>query len=661
MNRLADQSSPYLAQHKDNPVDWWPWCEEALGFAQSSQRPIFLSVGYSSCHWCHVMAHESFENPETAQFLNDNFVAIKVDREERPDVDAIYMEAVQAMTGSGGWPMTVFLLPDGSPFYGGTYFPPTARAGLPGFMDLLIAISDAWRERRPQIILQSQQLKAALEERTHFGSQSTTFDLNSGTDQLARAAEVLLANHDPHWGGFGGAPKFPQANLIELLFHHYLVEKSASSLAAASLTLDSMISGGMYDHIGGGFARYSVDSQWTIPHFEKMLYDQAQLTRIYTIGWSITGNENWRQVVAETVEYVLRDLSAPGEALFSSQDADSQGEEGRYYTFEKPEIEEMLGQQAQIFMEHYGMGPHGNFQGRHLPVLMRRGDLQRDPRLEFMRQKVLSQRQKRIPPALDDKVILEWNAMFISALAQAGFTFGRDDWIDESRRLMQLIESRHHLEGRWMRIWRRGSLAQKAFAADYAQLIDAYTRLYESCGDRQYLIKAEQCAKDLRRLFEDTGEGGFYTTASDQEHLFHRTKDLLDGAIPSANSVAARSLARLAKFTDDHALRSCSKKILDLAGNALSNHPNAFPLLVQTARLLGNQSWEIVIPGFEETLIGAIRGRWIPDAIFAFGEPLPSPLWHGRVKPMAYLCRGFSCLQPISDPSELAQALDSLI
>lgn len=660
MNHLENQSSPYLAQHKNNPVDWWPWCKDAFDLALAKDLPIFLSIGYASCHWCHVMAHESFEDPGTAELLNKGFISIKVDREERPDVDALYMEAVQAITGSGGWPMSIFMTADGRPFFAGTYFPPSEGRGLPSFKAVLNAMSNAWINQRAEVENQALQIANAITARTQIPTSGIALKLSDGPDYLANGAANLLQSFDPRWGGFGHAPKFPQAHLIELLVNYYLKSKSLPALEAVTTTLDAMASGGIYDHLGGGFSRYSVDNEWLVPHFEKMLYDQAQLAKAYTIGWAVTKNPNWKQVVRETIEYTLRDLHGHNTGLFSSQDADSEGVEGKYYLFRPEEIIEVLGQPAGEFIKYYGVTQRGNFEGSNILHRPIRGDLIRTPAIEKSREVLLRSRYQRVPPGLDDKVILEWNAMFIATLAQAGFIFKDHYWIDKAESLLATLESRMYLNGRWMRIWQGNKVTQPAFAGDYAQLIDAYTRTYEATGKPHYILKATRCANELIELFQDTDDGGFFTTGSDQERLLVRTKEIFDGAIPSSNSIAARSLARLGILTDNRPFMDAASRVINLVGDTITSHPSAFPVLVQTMTLLSQGSQEIVIPGFNDPLVDVLRGRWLPDAVSAFGEKFESPLWLDRKEGLAYICKGFSCLEPIAEPQKLALALDSL-
>ncbi|NNN20167.1 MAG: thioredoxin domain-containing protein [Acidimicrobiaceae bacterium] len=661
MNHLANQSSPYLAQHKDNPVDWWPWCTEAFDLARSLDKPIFLSVGYASCHWCHVMAHESFEDDATASYLNDHFVSIKVDREERPDVDALYMEAVQALTGSGGWPMSVFLTPTARPFYGGTYFPPRQIGGRTSFTAVLSALHDAWINRRNEVEQQADKVTSAISMRTKVENSGFNIDIERESDFLEASATLLLKNSDSRWGGFGSQPKFPQTIFIEILLNFYLKSGSSQILEAVKTTLDAMCSGGIYDHLGGGFSRYSVDEKWLVPHFEKMLYDQAKLAAIYSIGWSITKNPNWKQVASETIDYVLRDLHLPGQGLFSSQDADSEGKEGKYYLFSASELEEILGGKTEAFMKYYGATDKGNLEGSNILFRPDRGDLIRSPELEQARQRVFEARRQRVPPGLDDKVILEWNAMFISTLAQIGFMLDRTDWIAKSESLMHFLEDNMRSGERWMRIWHRSKLSQPAFASDYANLVDAYTRIYEATGKSKYLADAELAAHQLLKLFEDKENGGFFTTGVDQEQLIVRTKDLFDGVLPSTNSVAAKSLARLNKLTDITEFRNAATRVVELLAEGIASHPSAFPGLIETMSLLNSDSQEIVIPGDQPQLVGELKGRWLPDAVTAFGEGYTSPLWTGRQSGFAYICRGFSCLAPISTPNEFSDALDSLL
>jgi uncharacterized protein YyaL (SSP411 family) len=657
MNRLADETSPYLRQHADNPVDWYAWGDDAFAAARLRDVPILLSVGYSACHWCHVMAHESFEDPAVAAVMNELFVNVKVDREERPDVDAVYMEAVQAMTGHGGWPMTVFLAPDGRPFFGGTYFPPTARHGLPGFVDLLRAVDDAWRTRREELLGQADQLTAELGR----AALLTAGDDASlpGVDALQGAYTQLSASFDREWGGFGRAPKFPQTDNVELLLRSYAHNSSDTTLEMVTTTLDAMASGGMYDHVGGGFHRYSVDAFWMVPHFEKMLYDQAQLVRAYLHGWQVTGRDAWLQVVSETIGYVLRDLRDDAGGFYSAEDADSEGEEGRFYVWRIEELLDVAGDAAAAW---YGATKSGNFEGRnilHRPV---RGDLVRPPEVESARRRLFDAREQRVRPGLDDKVLTEWNALMISALAEAGAAAGRSEWIDaaESCASFLLSSLRRQSDGRWLRSWQSsGGARVLAYAADHAALVDAFTRLYEATGRARWIDAACDTADALLTLFWDAERGGVFTTGHDAERLVTRAKDVLDNATPSANSMAAVGLLRLAALTGRDDYRSRGDDVLRLLSAPLERHPSAFSHLLGAVDFVTSGAREIVVAGDRRDLVDVVQRAFTPGAVLAWGERWPSPLWDGRVDGNAYVCEHFACRAPVSTPGDLVSALSS--
>lgn len=659
-NRLAGQTSPYLRQHAGNPVDWWPWSPAAFAEAQRRDVPVLLSVGYAACHWCHVMAHESFENTDTARYLNRHFVSIKVDREERPDVDSIYMEAVQAMSGSGGWPLNVFIFPDGRPFYGGTYFPPNQRGGMPSFISVLQSIVSAWNNSRNELLEHAEILKNAIAERTESTPSPFEKLLENRNKLREVAVSRLMSNFDGINGGFGSAPKFPQPMILELLLAYQLRTGSAEILGSVVKTLEAMSRGGIYDHLGGGFARYSVDSRWQIPHFEKMLYDQAQLAKIYGIAWTLTGNYHFRAVATETIDYVLRDLHKLDEGVFSSQDADSEGIEGKYYTFQLSEVENLLEGDAGKIIDRYEITRSGNFEGSNILHVRDTVPTEVPSQMRPLLNKLLEARYLRVPPGLDDKVILEWNAIFIATLAQLGFIFDKNEWIQKAESLLQFLEGNLLIQGRWMRIWHQGKAFQPAFAADYGQLINAYTRVGEASGKAEYILKAKKWAQELIRLFEDRSEGGLFTTGEDQEQLVVRTKDYFDSAIPSANSIGALALARLGKLTDDSSFQRSAEKIAANTGELLLKYPNAFPVLLLTIPFLTADATEIVIPGENRALLDVIRGKWLPNSVLAHGQSFDSPLWHSRNEGLAYLCRGFVCLEPISMPTTLSNALDSL-
>ncbi|MDQ3643583.1 MAG: thioredoxin domain-containing protein, partial [Actinomycetota bacterium] len=575
MNRLADETSPYLQQHKDNPVDWYPWGDEAFARAKDEDKPILLSIGYAACHWCHVMAHESFEDPEAAAVMNELFVNVKVDREERPDVDAIYMEAVQALSGHGGWPMTVFLTPDGRPYFGGTYYPKTSRHGLPSFTEVCRAMAQVWAERRDDALTQAGELTAALGRAAEITPTGAPLP---GPEALVSARNTLLSRFDNRWGGFGPAPKFPQPDLLELLLRAHARDGNADTLAMVTVTLDAMAAGGMYDHLGGGFSRYSTDPQWLVPHFEKMLTDQALLTAAYLHTWQVTGEDRYRQVMAETIDYVRRDLRHPEGGFFSSEDADSEGVEGKFYVWSEAELRELLGDRADEAIAWWGVTPGGNFEGSnilHRPV---RGELARSAAVEEARAILFEAREKRVRPGLDDKVLTEWNGLFIAALAQAGAAMGRDDWLADARLAAEfLLANLRRPDGRWLRAWQGGKPGRHlAFAADYAAVVDAFTRLAEATGQARWIAEARTAADAMLELFWDDGAGGLFTNGSDAEALITRSKDLIDNAVPSANGNAAQALLRLGALVGEGYYTQRGEDILRLLAGMAGQHPTAF-------------------------------------------------------------------------------------
>jgi uncharacterized protein len=563
-NRLAQETSPYLRQHADNPVHWYPWGPDAFAAAKERDVPILLSVGYSACHWCHVMAHECFEDGEVAEVMNRLFVNVKVDREERPDVDAIYMEAVQAMTGRGGWPMTVFLAPDGRPFYGGTYFP------KPQFLQLMAAVDDVWRTRPEDVNQNLEALMSAL-RRTSSLTPTATYDadelLNSAVQALGRA-------FDPHWGGFGAAPKFPNTMSIDLVLRSHVHHPSEAAETVATTTLDAMAAGGIYDHIGGGFARYSTDERWLVPHFEKMLYDQALLVRVYLHGHLVFRHDRWAQVVEETIGYVLRDMTHPDGGFFSAEDADSpdehgHGHEGLFHTWTPDEVRVVLGPDAPIALDWYDITDGGNFEGRSIPHRSaHRHDLLRPDDVERVRAHLFEARAQRSRPGLDDKVLTEWNALMLSSLAEAAAALDRPDWLEAAVRNGEfLLANLRRTDGRWYRSWQADGTPPArhlALAADHAALVDAFTRLAEATGRARWITAACEVADTLLDHFWDTEAGGLFTTADDGEHLVVRQKDLMDDATPSANSTAAMALVRLGALTGEQRYANHADRILQL-------------------------------------------------------------------------------------------------
>jgi uncharacterized protein YyaL (SSP411 family) len=656
VNRLSEETSPYLRQHRDNPVDWYPWGEEAFARARLLDRPILLSVGYSACHWCHVMAHESFEHEPTAAVMNELFVNVKVDREERPDVDAVYMDAVQAVAGQGGWPMTVFLTPDGRPFFGGTYFPRDRLVAL------LHQVATAWREQRGALERDADQLADAIRAgaRMTVGTVPTGGTTGLSPSLLRGGADALRHAFDPEWGGFGRAPKFPQPTMVELLLR--LGARSGEDvLPMVTTTLDAMASGGIYDHLGGGFARYATDRTWLVPHFEKMLYDNALLLRLYLHGWQVTGADRYRQVVEETAAYVLGPpMRSPLGGIHSAEDADSEGVEGKFYVWSSAEVAAVGGAAA---ADWYGVTQGGNWEGAnilHRPV---RGDLLRSDDVEQARLRLFEARRRRPRPGLDDKVVTEWNAMAVAALAEAGAACGRTDWTEAAGEVAGfLLGSLRSPSGRWLRAWQGGRAGRNlAVAVDHAWLVEAFTRLAEATGRAAWVEQARSAADDLLRLFWDDEEGGLFTTGSDAERLIVRAKDTYDGATPSANSVAAVALARLGALTGEERYTGAAGAICGLLEPMMARHPLACTNLLTAADLLIGGITEVAVTGGREDLVAAVQSTYLPSTVLAWGEPYLSPLWDGRAGPdasgLAFVCRNYACLAPVDERHSLLEEL----
>ena len=661
MNRLADEASPYLRQHRHNPVDWYPWGPEAFAAAAERDRPVLLSVGYSSCHWCHVMAHESFEDPDTAAVMNELFVNVKVDREERPDVDAVYMDSVQALTGRGGWPMTVFLTPDGKPFYGGTYYPDRPRGGMASFRQVMAAVDDAWQNRRGDVAAQASQLTELI-ERT--GRAVAAGEGPPGAEALDRAAAQIKAAFDPVWGGFGGAPKFPAAMTLASALRLHRRTGDPELLGVVTTSLDAMASGGIYDHLGGGFARYSVDQRWLVPHFEKMLYDNALLARAYLHAWLVTGNPAYRQVLDETIGYVLRDLRHPDGGFYSAEDADSEGVEGKFYVWSRAELTAVAGQGAAEAAEWWGVTEAGNFEGANILHRPMRGDLARPPAVEAARLRLFERREQRVRPGLDDKVLAEWNALMLAALCEAAAATGNPEWADAASANGEFLTAAlRRDDGRWLRSWQAGGDGREAGARhlacahDYGALTGAFVNLAELTGRARWIEEARAAADGLIELFWDDESGGVYTTGADAEALVTRPKDLMDNATPSAQSSAAAALLRLGALTGEPGYAERAESILSLLGAAACQHPTAFGHLLQAVDMHAEGLDEIVVVGNRPDLVAEARARYRPNSVLAWGEPYPSPLWAGRQPGFAYVCRQYTCQTPAATPAELAKHL----
>lgn len=665
-NRLALETSPYLRQHQDNPVDWFSWSTEAFTEARRRGVPILLSVGYSACHWCHVMAHECFEDQETANLMNELFVNIKVDREERPDIDALYMDAVQAMSGRGGWPMTVFMSPDGHPFYGGTYFPKTS------FMKLMNAVSDAWQNRRTDI----ENNIAALGESLSRTAAVTPDDSLPNVNLVTRACEQLEAAFDHQWGGFGSAPKFPSTMNIDLLLRRYIEEPSETLKTIIVTTLDAMASGGMYDHIGGGFSRYSVDEKWLVPHFEKMLYDQALLLRVYAHAATVFKSENYQQICEEIVEYVLRDLRNQDGGFFSAEDADSlddhgHSHEGYFYVFTPTELHEILPENlVELAFDHYEISDAGNFEGKNIPTrLTHRGNFKRSPEIDEIRKLIFEARNKRMRPLLDDKILTEWNAMMAASLIEAANLLGRKDWLEKAEQNCEFLFRELRISdletgsSRWMRSWQQNGQPQarhRALACDLAHLVDAFTRLAEATGKATWISRSIEVAEQLLADYWDEKNGGVFTVAADAEQLIVRQKDLLDNATPSANSVAANALLRLGALTGDEKFSRYAFEILRLFTRIAEAAPSAFGNLLHAVYLSNKGVTEIAITGDKLELVELVKQRWLPTIVLAFGEPFESPLWKDRRPGFAYVCQNYVCSAPVSTVDQLRETLASL-
>jgi uncharacterized protein len=659
MNRLAGETSPYLLQHADNPVDWYPWGPEALAKAREHDKPILLSIGYAACHWCHVMEHESFEDDGTARIMNELYVPVKVDREERPDLDAIYMDAVQAMTGHGGWPMTVFLTPDGVPFFAGTYFPKEDRHGLPAFTKVLTAVADVWRERRDDVLQQGGRVLAAIEQESRRAPSAEPL-----TEHILFEAHANLGRtFDPSWGGFGGAPKFPQPMALEFLLRCH-VRGLAGSLEMAERTLDRMAGGGMHDQVGGGFHRYSVDERWHVPHFEKMLYDNAQLARLYVHAWQVSGSDRYRRVAEDTLVYLERELRHPQGGFFSSQDADSEGEEGTFFAWTWDELVELVGEQG---ARAFGATPEGNWEhGRNVLWL---GEGGTEPEDE-LRMRLFDARERRVKPATDDKVLAGWNGLAISALAEAGRAFGEPTYVDlavEAARFV--LTNLRRDDGRLLRSWREGRASGLAYVDDHALLADALVTLYETTFDPPWLVEAQSLAAAMLELFGDPKGGGFFQTGSDAEALVIRPKELFDNAVPSGNSTAAMVLQRLTLLTGEVELERAGVDALRAVADLMVRAPSVLGQALSALDLYLGPSREIAIVGERgaedtERLVHEVHGRYLPNVVVAVGGPDHDdqiPLLSERSmvngKPTAYVCQRFVCQLPVTDPEALAAQL----
>ena len=673
-NRLAGETSPYLLQHAHNPVDWYPWGQAALEAARDRDLPIFLSIGYAACHWCHVMERESFEDDETAALMNERFVAIKVDREERPDLDGIYMDAVQAMNGQGGWPLSAFLTPEGRPFFAGTYYPKEPAHGMPSFRQVLTGVSDAWRERRDEIVVQAARVTEAI-ARTGQLTESRE-PLTAEVTGLALTS--LRRSFDARWGGFGGAPKFPQPLTLEFLLRQALRDEP-DALEMVVVTLDRMREGGIYDHLGGGFARYATDAAWHVPHFEQMLYDNAQLLQLYARAWQVTKNEDFRRVTLETAEYLLRELQHPEGGFWSSQDADSQGVEGRFFVWSWDELVALVGEPVATC---YGATPEGNWEGTNVlwrpiapaAVAPRFGldAAELAAEIEDAHQVLFEAREGRVKPGTDDKVLAAWNGMAIRALAEAGRALEEPAYVEAAVRCANFVLAHLRDErGRLLRSWRAGVAGGPGFADDHAMMAAACLALYESTWDPRWFVEARSLTDELVRLFFDDERGGFHQTGHDADALVVRPKELYDNAVPSGNSVAAEVLLRLAMFTGEPEYERIAASALRLVRDAMGPAPTGFGHALCALDLYLGPGQEVAIVGDPDdprtgSLAREVGGTFRPNVVLAVGAPdgeasATVPLLADRVMrddlPTAYVCRRFTCKLPVTDVVALRDQL----
>lgn len=676
-NQLAGETSTYLIQHADNPVHWYPWGAEALSLAKEQDKPILLSIGYAACHWCHVMAHESFEDPETADIMNERFVNIKVDREERPDLDSIYMSAVVAMTGQGGWPMTVFLTPEGEPFFGGTYYPPVPRFGMPSFKQVLVSVAQAWQERREEILEQAGNLTNHIQSTI---SLSQDKKIGEWREQLLiPAQQEIKSQFDSQDGGFGQAPKFPQAMTIEFLLRRYLDTEDQQVLKMVDLTLEKMAYGGIYDQLGGGFARYSTDGEWLVPHFEKMLYDNALLSRAYLHAWQVTGRPLYKRITLETLDWAIVEMRHDDGGFYSSLDADSEGEEGKFYVWSADEIRKHLGDDAEPFMLYYDVTESGNWEGKNILRIVKSieevsqetglGVEEVSQRLNQARLKLYEERSKRVWPGLDEKILTAWNGLLLASLAEAGRDLNRPDFLKAAVDLAEHLYQHHRTEkGRLWRTWKPGSPAKyNAYLDDYAYLAEGLIALYQSTFNEQWFRWAQELADIMLAHFRDEENGGFFDTSDDHEVLIHRPKDLQDNAIPSGNAAAVGVLLKLSLYTGEGHYWDIAHEAISAMGQAVNRYPLGFGHWLCAADFIASRPVEVAIAGEVDSkdtrqLVEAVYSQYRPNQVVAVGIDGDSiPLLQGRTqksgKAAAYVCRNFVCDLPVTEPGQLEDQL----
>jgi uncharacterized protein YyaL (SSP411 family) len=701
-NHLASESSPYLLQHQNNPVDWHPWGPEAIERARRENKPIFLSIGYSACHWCHVMEHESFENEPIARYLNEHFISIKVDREERPDLDQIYMNAVQMMTGRGGWPMSVFLTPDLKPFYGGTYWPPTPRMGMPGFEQILVAVNDAWRNRREALFKQADELTSHLQtplpmgegvdghrRAAVVGTPGEGLQIDNARQLLDNASRALQRSFDHRQGGFGSAPKFPHSMDLQLLLRLWKRKPREDLLNMVTFTLDKMAAGGIYDHLAGGFARYSVDERWLVPHFEKMLYDNALLTSAYLDAYLVTHEERFARVVRETCDYILSYMTDPAGGFHSTEDADSEGEEGKFYVWTPAEIKSILGDQAgERFCYVYDVSEAGNFEhGKsilNLPKTIEQCAALKGWNLEELKQelaesraKLLAIRDQRVRPGKDDKILVSWNALMIDALARASHVVEESEYLTAAEKAAHFIlRQMSRSDGRLLHTWRHGQARLDAYLDDYSYLVNALITLYEATFNERWIDEAVRLADTMLQHFEDKARGGFFFTADDHEQLIARNKDLHDASVPSGNAMAATALFRLGKLSGRTDHLHSAVHTLSMADSVMERMPTAVgQMLIALDMWLGPMQELVLLGGSDneasKTALSHLQQSYLPNTVQAYrpanAPPAKGPLeslFAGRRaidnQPTLYICQNFTCQAPITGLAQIQTALAKL-
>jgi len=678
-NRLIHETSPYLLQHAHNPVDWYPWGEGALSRAKKEDKPILLSIGYSSCHWCHVMEEESFENEAIAKIMNERFINIKVDREERPDLDELYMNAVQVITGSGGWPMTVFLTPDLIPFHAGTYFPPEDRGGMPGFPKILVVVSDYYRSHRDEVDRMVAQVKNALNQIVSIIPSQETMDAKV----LTKAFETFESQFDLSYGGFGKGPKFPSSMTLSFLLRYWKRSSIKKSLEMVDVTLEKMANGGIYDHLGGGFHRYSVDERWLIPHFEKMLYDNALLSRTYFEAYQATRKERYRRVAEEILNYVLREMKSPEGGFYSTQDADSEGEEGKFYIWTRDQIKEVLGKEnGNPFCAYYGVAPQGNFEGGS-SVLNISSTMEKvsklygisipdlEKLLEEGRKKLFAEREKRVRPGRDEKILTSWNGLMISSFVDGFKVTENERYLDGAKKAARFILQEMRKDGHLMRVFHQGKSQVKGYSEDYAFFIQALIDLYEATFEIGWLKEADDLNGRMIHQFWDERNGGFFFTGKENDLLIARSKNPYDNVIPSSNSVALFNLVRLGYLTGEESLKQKAEQILHLFYKFLLEHPSGFPHMLSGFSFFFDPE-EIGIIGSKndlrtKSMLQEIYRAYLPNKILSLKDPqeLIEGNWFPFLKekenqevPTTFVCKGFTCRPPVKDEKELKKILE---